>query len=37
MRLSDAKMDAADGGGPLLDRLAGEVSARLALAGLGNG
>jgi hypothetical protein len=37
VRLFDAKMEAADGGGPLLDRLAVEISARLALAALGNG
>lgn len=37
VRLFDAKMDAADGGGPHLDRLAGELSGRLALAALGNG
>ena len=34
VRLSDAKMDAAGGGGPLLDRLAGEIGGRLALSGL---
>jgi hypothetical protein len=32
VRLFNAKKDAADGGGPQLDRLAGEVSERLALA-----
>jgi Phosphotransferase enzyme family len=33
-RLFDAKKDAADGGGPMLDRLAGEIDERLARAGL---
>lgn len=33
-RLFDAKKDAADGGGPLLDRLASEKDERLARAGL---
>lgn len=37
VRLFNAKKDAADGGGPQLDRLAGEIGDRLALAGLGNG
>jgi hypothetical protein len=37
VRLLDAKMEAADGGGPQLDRLAGELSDRLALAALDNG
>jgi hypothetical protein len=35
VRLFNAKKDAADGGGPQLDRLAGEIGERLALAGLG--
>jgi hypothetical protein len=34
VRLFNAKKDAADGGGPQLDRLAGEVSERLARAGI---
>jgi hypothetical protein len=37
VRLFNAKKDAADGGGPQLDRLAGEISDRLALAALGKG
>jgi Ser/Thr protein kinase RdoA (MazF antagonist) len=37
VRLFNAKKDAADGGGPQLDRLANEVSERLSLAGLDNG
>jgi hypothetical protein len=37
VRLFNAKKDAADGGGPQLDRLAGEISERLTLAALGNG
>jgi hypothetical protein len=37
VRLSDAKTDAADGGGPLLDRLAGEIGDRLARAALSDG
>jgi hypothetical protein len=37
VRLFNAKKDAADGGGPQLDRLAGEIGDRLALAALGNG
>jgi hypothetical protein len=36
VRLFNAKKDAADGGGPQLDRLADEIGDRLALAGLGN-
>jgi hypothetical protein len=36
VRLFNAKKDAAGGGGPQLDRLAGEISDRLALAALGN-
>ena len=36
VRLFNAKKDAADDGGPQLDRLAGEISDRLALAALGN-
>jgi hypothetical protein len=36
VRLFNARKDAADGGGPQLDRLAGEIRARLALAALGN-
>jgi hypothetical protein len=36
VRLFNAKKDAADGGGPRLDRLAGEISERLALAALDN-
>jgi hypothetical protein len=35
VRLFNAKKDAADGGGPQLDRLAGEIGERLALAALG--
>jgi hypothetical protein len=34
VRLFNAKKDAADGGGPQLDRLAGEIGDRLALAAL---
>jgi hypothetical protein len=34
VRLFNAKKDAADGGGPQLDRLAGEVAGRLSCAGL---
>jgi aminoglycoside phosphotransferase (APT) family kinase protein len=37
VRLFNAKKDPADGGGPQLDRLAGEVGDRLALAALGDG
>ena len=37
VRLFNAKKDAADGGGPQLDRLAGEISDRLALAALASG
>ena len=37
VRLFNARKDAADGGGPQLDRLAGEIGDRLALAGLGSG
>ena len=37
VRLFNAKKDAADGGGLQLDRLAGEISDRLALAALNNG
>jgi hypothetical protein len=37
VRLFNAKKDAADGGGPQLDRLADEIGDRLALAALGNG
>jgi hypothetical protein len=37
VRLFNAKKDAADGGGPQLDRLAGEIGDRLALAALGHG
>lgn len=37
VRLFNAKKDAADGGGPQLDRLAGEIGDRLDLAALGNG
>jgi hypothetical protein len=37
VRLFNAKKDAADGGGPQLNRLAGEISDRLALAALDNG
>jgi Ser/Thr protein kinase RdoA (MazF antagonist) len=37
IRLFNAKKDAADGGGPQLDRLAGEVDERLALAALAEG
>jgi hypothetical protein len=37
VRLFNAKKDAAVGGGPQLDRLAGEIGSRLALAALGNG
>jgi hypothetical protein len=37
VRLFNAKKDAAGGGGPQLDRLAGEIGGRLALASLGNG
>jgi Ser/Thr protein kinase RdoA (MazF antagonist) len=37
VRLFNAKKDAAGGGGPQLDRLAGEIGERLALAALGNG
>jgi hypothetical protein len=36
VRLFNAKKDEADGGGPQLDRLAGEIADRLALAGLRN-
>ena len=36
VRLFNAKKDEADGGGPQLDRLAGEIGDRLALAALGN-
>ncbi|HET7014917.1 MAG TPA: phosphotransferase [Streptosporangiaceae bacterium] len=36
VRLFNAKKDAADGGGPQLDRLAGEIGDRLALAALGS-
>ena len=36
VRLFNAKKDAASGGGPQLDRLAGEVGERLTLAALGN-
>jgi hypothetical protein len=36
VRLFNAKKDAADGGGPQLDRLVGEVDERLALAALGS-
>jgi hypothetical protein len=36
VRLFNAKKDAADGGGPQLDRLAGEIADRLALSDLGN-
>ena len=36
VRLFNAKKDAADGGGPQLDRLAGEIGDRLDLAALGN-
>jgi hypothetical protein len=35
VRLFNAKKDAADGGGPQLDRLADEITDRLALAALG--
>ena len=35
VRAFDAKQDAAQGGGPLLGRLAGEIGDRLILAGLG--
>lgn len=37
VRLFNAKKDAADGGGPQLDRLAGEISDRLDLAALASG
>ena len=37
VRLFNAKKDEADGGGPQLDRLAGEIGDRLALAALVNG
>jgi hypothetical protein len=37
VRLFNAKKDAADGGGPQLDRLADEIGDRLDLAALGNG
>lgn len=37
VRLFNAKKDAADGGGPQLDRLTEEIADRLALAALGNG
>ena len=37
VRLFNAKKDAADGGGPQLDRLAGEIGDRRDLAALGNG
>jgi Phosphotransferase enzyme family len=37
VRLFNAKKDAADSGGPQLDRLAGEISDRLTLAALGSG
>jgi hypothetical protein len=37
VRLFNAKKDAADGGGPQLDRLADEISDRLSLAALGSG
>ena len=37
VRLFNAKKDAADGGGPQLDRLVGEISDRLTLAALGSG
>ena len=36
VRLFNAKKDAANGGGPQLDRLAAEIGERLALAALGN-
>jgi hypothetical protein len=36
VRLFNAKKDVADGGGPQLDRLRGEIGERLALASLGN-
>ena len=36
VRLFNAKKDAADGGGPQLDRLASEIGDRLALAALAN-
>jgi Ser/Thr protein kinase RdoA (MazF antagonist) len=36
VRLFNAKKDAADGGGPQLDRLAGEIGDRLTLAALAN-
>jgi hypothetical protein len=36
VRLFNARKDAAGGGGPQLDRLAGEISERLALAALSN-
>jgi hypothetical protein len=36
VRLFNARKDAAGGGGPQLDRLAGEIGERLALAALGN-
>jgi len=36
VRLFNAKKDAADGGGPQLDRLASEISDRLTLAALGS-
>jgi len=36
VRLFNAKKDAADGGGPQLDRLAAEIGERLGLAALGN-
>jgi len=37
VRLFNAKKDAADGGGPQLNRLATEVAERLARAGLDSG
>lgn len=37
VRLFSARKDAADGGGPELERLAGEIAERLSLAALGGG